>query len=134
VDASALKLQSQICMYLHSAFYLRKRIGDAPHVSMLEKQAIRLDKELEQMLQEEQHHQDQQFGGGSNLPLPPPPPPQTGNAYDYSYQQQPMAGLPPPPQQQQQGYIYPGQPVQGQALPQHLHQYGNQPHYPSYYQ
>jgi hypothetical protein len=42
VDTSTIQLQSNICSFLHSAFYLRKRISDVPHEGMLKSQAERL--------------------------------------------------------------------------------------------
>jgi hypothetical protein len=42
VDTSTIQLQSSICSFLHSAFYLRKRISDVPHEGMLKSQAERL--------------------------------------------------------------------------------------------
>mmetsp|Transcript_5298 Transcript_5298/g.6941 ORF Transcript_5298/g.6941 Transcript_5298/m.6941 type:complete len:329 (-) Transcript_5298:66-1052(-) len=42
VDPSALELQSRICSFLHSAFYLRSRIKEVPHLTMLKSQAERL--------------------------------------------------------------------------------------------
>lgn len=47
VDAAALQLQSQICQYLHSAFYIRNRMGSEPHETMLRSQLKKLQKEQE---------------------------------------------------------------------------------------
>jgi tetratricopeptide (TPR) repeat protein len=58
VDTSALERQAKICSYLHSAFFLRNRIGETPHVNMLQKQVGRLQAEIQQ-------------NGASNSPLPP---------------------------------------------------------------
>jgi hypothetical protein len=43
VDASELEFQARVCSYLHSAFFLRKRIGEQAHVKMLETQRKRLE-------------------------------------------------------------------------------------------
>ncbi|GKY91457.1 hypothetical protein MPSEU_000118000 [Mayamaea pseudoterrestris] len=48
VDTSALKLQAKVCSYLHSAFFLRNRIGEVPHVGMLRKQVSRLRDDVQQ--------------------------------------------------------------------------------------
>ena len=42
VDARELEYQSQICTYLHSAFFLRQRIGEAAHTTMMKSQEKRL--------------------------------------------------------------------------------------------
>jgi hypothetical protein len=42
VDSSTLARQATVCAFLHSAFYLRQRIGTDPHLSMLASQAKRL--------------------------------------------------------------------------------------------
>lgn len=47
VDAAAIELHFKICSYLHSAFYLRNRIGEAPHTAMLKSQVTKLEKEVE---------------------------------------------------------------------------------------
>jgi len=41
-DAQELGLQSRVCAYLHSAFFLRERIGNDAHTKMLESQEKRL--------------------------------------------------------------------------------------------
>ena len=43
VDAADLAFQARVCSYLHSAFFLRKRIGEKAHVKMLETQKKRLE-------------------------------------------------------------------------------------------
>jgi hypothetical protein len=45
-DPAVVERQSRACAFLHSAFYLRARIGDGPHRAMLESQAGRLEREL----------------------------------------------------------------------------------------
>ena len=104
VDAEALDLQARICSYLHSAFYLRSRVGVEPHVNMLKGHLKLLQKE-----------QDQQPGGRTWSPPPPaflsqpaapyqqfpPPPPLPPTGYVPPQQQQqppPMMGTIPPPQ------------------------------------
>lgn len=69
VDANTLQLQSRLCSYLHSAFYLRARIGEAPHQTMLKSQAERLKSELASQPETPQPSEP------SLPPLPPPPPP-----------------------------------------------------------
>lgn len=94
VDASDLEMQSKICSYLHSAFYLRSRIGEQPHINMLKSQVKRLQREQEesQTLNRMSPVPPQQGGSRSPAPgltrqspkmgngmtmqqLPPPPPP-----------------------------------------------------------
>ena len=131
VDAAALELQARICSFLHSAFYLRNRIGEDPHKAMLKSQEERLQK----MLQDPNRTLSPvpPFGGSSVPPphsvggfgppppppsmvMPPPPPPHQQYPGYPGQQQQPPGGygqvLPPPPQQQQQQqqhqpYYYP---------------------------
>lgn len=42
VDASLIEMQARVCSFMHSAFYLRARIGDAQHLAMLKSQVERL--------------------------------------------------------------------------------------------
>lgn len=42
IDSVAMYKQSMICSFLHSAFYLRSRIGEKAHVAMLKSQEARL--------------------------------------------------------------------------------------------
>ena len=97
VDAGALDLQARVCSYLHSAFYLRSRVGEAPHLNMLKGHMKSLQKE--------------QSANRGNSPPPPYgasqqlPPPPTNFGYLPPQQQPPMMGnypmvqqqLPPPP-------------------------------------
>jgi hypothetical protein len=46
VDSNALHLQSQVCRYLHSAFYIRNRMGVEPHEAVLKNQLKKLQKDL----------------------------------------------------------------------------------------
>jgi hypothetical protein len=48
VDVESLQLQSYVCQYLHSAFYIRNRMGREPHESMLRSQLKKLLREQEQ--------------------------------------------------------------------------------------
>jgi hypothetical protein len=52
VDAESLLLQSYICQYIHSAFYIRHRMGSEPHESMLRSQLKKLLREQEQQQQQ----------------------------------------------------------------------------------
>jgi len=56
VDDSSLQFQSLICQYLHSAFFIRNKMGASPHETMLKSQLKKLTKE-------------QQGGGGSRSPM-----------------------------------------------------------------
>jgi hypothetical protein len=81
VDEETLQLQSYICQYLHSAFYIRNRMGSSPHESMLRAQLKKLLREQE--LQQNQQHQHGGLGSHSpkmngtsspairNSPVPP---------------------------------------------------------------
>lgn len=117
VDAGALDLQARVCSYLHSAFFLRSRVGEAPHVNMLKGHLRALEKEQSSGPPPAVRRQQQQ----------PPPPPQ--------YTPQPQPPMPPqyggyappmnyPPQQQQQQQQLPLPP------PPPPRPYGNQQQYP----
>lgn len=115
VDAVTLGWQAKVCSYLHSAFYLRNRIGEETHVSMLKSQCKKLEKELDEMDQQNQSSAathslpppppahpnyggnvqlNQGAGGGSSYNMPPP-----GHYPGMMHQQPPPPGynLPPPP-------------------------------------
>jgi tetratricopeptide (TPR) repeat protein len=47
VDGAELWYQARICSYLHSAFFLRQRIGEEAHVKMLKSQESRLKQLIE---------------------------------------------------------------------------------------
>ncbi|KAG7370807.1 tetratricopeptide repeat protein [Nitzschia inconspicua] len=47
VDVAELEYQARICSYLHSAFFLRQRIGEDAHVKMLKSQESRLNQLIE---------------------------------------------------------------------------------------
>lgn len=92
VETHRLEWQAKVCSYLHSAFYLRERIGETTHVSMLQSQRKKLLKEQEQEQQQEPPpalppHEDnnnsmysnnQQYYPPHQMPPPPPPPPPPG--------------------------------------------------------
>lgn len=42
VDAASIHIQANICAFLHSSFYLRNRIGEEEHLTMLKKQEARI--------------------------------------------------------------------------------------------
>ena len=44
MDSSAIAFQSSVCSVMHSAFYLRARVGETSHVTMLNKQLENLEK------------------------------------------------------------------------------------------
>lgn len=44
MDSSAIAFQSKVCSVMHSAFYLRARVGEKSHVNMLNKQLENLEK------------------------------------------------------------------------------------------
>mmetsp|Transcript_6641 Transcript_6641/g.13305 ORF Transcript_6641/g.13305 Transcript_6641/m.13305 type:complete len:617 (-) Transcript_6641:44-1894(-) len=44
VDSSMISFQSNVCAVMHSAFYLRARVGEVSHVNMLNKQLETLEK------------------------------------------------------------------------------------------
>jgi hypothetical protein len=47
VDVAELEYQARICSYLHSAFFLRQRIGEDAHVKMLKSQESKLKQLIE---------------------------------------------------------------------------------------
>lgn len=98
VDTAVLDRHTRICSYLHSAFYLRQRIGEGAHEKMLQSQAERLLKEAESAPTD------------AALPLPPPPPPAYSTDTNVRY------GYAPPPPPPQQGFM-PQQPPMGFAGP-----------------
>lgn len=108
IDEESLQLQSQICQYLHSAFYIRNRMGSEPHETMLKSQ-------LKKLLRDQQ---EGGVGSSRNSPkmsrLSPIPPPPSFNNSNMSNMMMPMPmqQLPPqynayPPQQQQQQLMQP---------------------------
>uniref|UniRef100_A0A7S3P7M0 Uncharacterized protein n=1 Tax=Amphora coffeiformis TaxID=265554 RepID=A0A7S3P7M0_9STRA len=124
VDPNRLEWQAKVCSYLHSAFYLRNRIGETTHVSMLQSQCNKLLNEQQKQQQQEKQPPplpedtsnamyNNQPGGfyPPSMPPPPPPPPRYGQppvygggGYHAPYpgmmptpQQPPQYGGPPPP-------------------------------------
>lgn len=125
VDVPTLEFQSNICSLLHTAFFLRKNLGEEQHKKMLETQRERLKKGRNSHspkpgsltpprgISPVPPHMGLppavpvgHFGGP---PPPPPPPPQ------------PMYGQPPPPPNYPMGYnttlIPPGMPPMQQLPP-----------------
>jgi tetratricopeptide (TPR) repeat protein len=116
VDASALEFQARVCSYLHSAFYLRQRIGAQTHVTMLKSQAERLKIQSQQAPRKKKPSRfspprPPQY-------MPPPPPPQQQGYVQQQQQQQPPPGY-YPPQQPQQPMMYPPPP----PMPQQTNYY-----------
>ncbi len=110
VDDSQVQEQARVCSYLHSAFFLRKRIGDKAHDTMLQSQLERLKQYVaqgnrsrtpppSQVLVPYPHLPPPLPYGAGMLP-PPPPPPQGMVAYPGYPPQQTMIyppQYPPPP-------------------------------------
>ena len=97
VEAAELDFQSRVCSYLHSAFYLRKRIGEKNHITMLKSQVERL----------------KQPSAGRYSPVPPttdrytpPPPPLPPTTHN---QQLPGTYAPVPPPMPQAPQVFMGQ-------------------------
>lgn len=122
VDETSLKYQAQICSYLHSAFYLRKRIGASAHQKMLQTHADRLKAQLGSVpktrkksrfsppLAQSQPQSQTQYNSpyapqGMGVPPPPPPPPPHQQQYMV-----PPTGYPYPPPQGYGGYPPPPPP------------------------
>ena len=95
VDDASLQYQSRIGQYLHSAFFIRTKMGAAPHESMLKSQLTKLKRE-----QESSGGTRSPIGGHSPVPLrhrpvsPVPPPSYTLGASQQQQQQQTMMGMP----------------------------------------
>lgn len=104
VDSASITAQAKVCSILHSAFYLRARVGEENHVKMLTKQLESLQKiastvvkpepvqqqqypaQLQKQLQQQQLPYQQP---PPNFPLPPPIPPQM---FHHPQQGQQMTG------------------------------------------
>ncbi|GAX13247.1 hypothetical protein FisN_17Hh184 [Fistulifera solaris] len=91
VDPNTIDLQAKVCSYLHSAFFLRTRVGEEPHVTMLKGHLNALQKEKER--QPSNSPLPRSFGGQQPLAVPPPQ-----NNYNYMmpqmpYQQQQQPGM-----------------------------------------
>jgi len=152
VDASDVDLQQRICSFLHSAFYLRNRIGEDPHRAMLKSQAERLKKLAEENAnsrpmsrsvspvppsfhnntsdpRNQQHPvAPSSYNPGAYIPGLPPPPPHPHMAGMPPPQHQPVyGGMPPmgyPPMGAQAGGLPP--PPMGQQPPPPMAMYGQQ--------
>jgi len=74
VDSSAIAFQSKVCSVMHSAFYLRARVGETSHVNMLNKQLESLERFIQTQVKTEPTQQPQFQTAHFQLPLPPPPP------------------------------------------------------------
>ena len=104
VEASALEFQARVCSYLHSAFYLRQRIGAQTHATMLKSQAERLKIQAQQAPPKKK---PSRFSPPRPPQYMPPPPPQQQQGYmQQQQQQQPPPGYYPPQQPQQQSMMY----------------------------
>lgn len=90
VDSASITAQSKVCSILHSAFYLRARVGGENHVKMLTKQLESLEKlsSASSQLQMQQQQQIYYQQPPPNFPLPPSVPPQM-----FQQGQQQMAGF-----------------------------------------
>mmetsp|Transcript_38888 Transcript_38888/g.93539 ORF Transcript_38888/g.93539 Transcript_38888/m.93539 type:complete len:567 (-) Transcript_38888:354-2054(-) len=98
VDSGAIAFQSKVCSLMHSAFYLRARVGETAHLNMLEKQLESLGKIIQTTVKTEpvgkpQYQAPFQMPPMQQFPPPPPfsqPPPML---YAGQPQQQPMMGV-----------------------------------------
>jgi len=106
VDASMIHIQANICAFMHSAFFLRARIGEKQHLAMLATQEKRLAEAVKSA--------PPSFppGGGYNV----------GVAGQYQQQPPPFGGyqhqqMQPPQQHQQQMYHMPPPPGMPQPPP-----------------
>lgn len=94
VDDASLQYQSRIGQYLHSAFFIRTKMGAAPHETMLKSQLTKLKRE------QESGGTHSPKGGNSPLPLrhrpvsPVPPPSYNLGVSQQQQQQQSMMGMP----------------------------------------
>lgn len=118
VDSTAIAFQASVCSVMHSAFYLRARVGETSHVNMLNKQLENLEKVMSTTIKiepkEEQplmpapyhmQHQPIMFQQPMMQPIFTQPP----MMYTGQPQQQPVIYQTPipmgyPPQMMQQGY------------------------------
>ena len=121
VDVLSIRVQAKICSFLHSAFYLRNRIGEKSHVSMLISQEKKLSSQppVPMPLPKTQT---------PTYTMPPPPVAPTPPLYvgrqpvgQPIYTSQPpmppsQFPPPPPPPPPRPAYIgsFPGQPPQNQ--------------------
>ena len=120
VDSTVITFQSKVCSVMHSAFYLRARVGETSHVNMLNKQLESLQTFISTAVKQEPVDQQPQFQAPFHLSpqfaQPPvfaqPPQMYTGQIA------QPMTGLTPILQQATMlpGYQQPQLTLQGQQL------------------
>jgi hypothetical protein len=121
VDASELEFQARICSYLHSAFFLRQRIGQGAHVNMLKSQQERLQQMMEDKPQVVGMLSPARGGTGRLSPARPgqrtltPPPPSMQQQQSFQQQQQAYNMAPPPPPPPP-GYYNQGQQQQPQMM------------------
>jgi hypothetical protein len=130
VDAETLQLQSYLCQYLHSAFYIRNRMGSEPHESMLKSQLKKLLREQEQQQSSAGGHSPKMSGTLSpvnrNSPVPLP-----FHQQQYSSSMNPNAlMLPNSMPTQSYGGTY-MQPTYAQGAPQMMMPTGMSSHYPT---
>ncbi|KAL3773751.1 hypothetical protein ACHAW5_008185 [Stephanodiscus triporus] len=104
VDSAAIALQSRVCSVMHSAFYLRARVGETSHVNMLNKQLESLEKFIRTTVKTEPVDQQsnhapiplQQQPLIFQQPMMPPMFSQPPMMYSGQSQQQPMIYQPIP--------------------------------------
>lgn len=100
VDFAVIAFQSKVCSVMHSAFYLRAKVGETLHANMLNKQLESLEKFIKTAVKVETPEQP-------SFPVPAfPPPPQP-----MQFPPPPNMGIPPPPMM-----MYPGQIQQPQMM------------------
>lgn len=111
-DARTIHIQANICAFLHSAFYLRNRIGEKSHITMLTAQESKL---TTQKLVPMPLPQAETLPPPPAFFMPPPPPPPialsqpiyAGQQPVYaSHQSVPSQFPPPPPTYFQNQYPY----------------------------
>ena len=124
VGESSITFQSKVCSILHSAFYLRAKVGEESHAKMLKNQV----ETLEKMVQSQPTKPVQLDVQPPQFPAPPAPQQQPHFPFQQpivQYQNVPDFSVPPPPFQQvvqpqmmmgQMGYqqMVPHQQQQGQ--------------------
>ena len=110
VDASSIAMQANVCAFMHSAFFLRARIGENQHLAMLKSQEKRLVEAIKSApSQALQPPYQQSFPSGYNMLMPGQ---HMQPLAQYSYQVPQQAYLGGQPQQ-----IYHMPPAQGVQPP-----------------